>query len=79
MSSFTPAWLPTGIARKAVVPAAEPRHRAPEEPVAESLATQTGADVRPGRHAEPEWSRQLFDAVRDDDPFEWLGFTAPTG
>ena len=29
---------------------------------------------RRGRHAEPEWSRQMFDSLRDDDPFDWLGF-----
>ena len=29
---------------------------------------------RPGRHAEPVWSRELFDPARDVDPFEWLGF-----
>jgi hypothetical protein len=28
----------------------------------------------PGRHAEPEWSRELFDPRRDDDPLAWLGF-----
>jgi hypothetical protein len=30
----------------------------------------------PGRHAEPEWSREMFDATRDEDPFQWLGFSA---
>jgi hypothetical protein len=29
-----------------------------------------------GRHAESEWSRGLFDPRRDEDPFDWLGFTA---
>jgi hypothetical protein len=29
---------------------------------------------RPGRHAEPEWSREMFDSQRDEDPFDWLGF-----
>jgi hypothetical protein len=34
----------------------------------------TGDLDRHGRHAEPEWSRQLFDSLRDEDPFDWLGF-----
>jgi hypothetical protein len=29
-----------------------------------------------GRHAEPEWSRELYDPHRDEDPLDWLGFTA---
>jgi hypothetical protein len=30
---------------------------------------------RSGRHAEPEWSRELFDPERDEiDPLTWLGF-----
>jgi hypothetical protein len=73
------AWLPAAIARAAVVPPAAPaarpgRHAAPEASGRFELvaAEQTG----PGRHAEPEWSRQLFDARRDEDPFEWLGFSA---
>jgi hypothetical protein len=28
------------------------------------------------RHAETQWSREVFDPQRDEDPFEWLGFTA---
>ena len=50
------------------------RHFAPETPGSVRIvaAEQTG----PGRHAEPEWSRDLFDATRDEDPFEWLGFGA---
>jgi hypothetical protein len=31
---------------------------------------------RRGRHAEPEWSREMFDSLRDEDPFDWLGFAA---
>jgi hypothetical protein len=58
-ASSTPAWLPS------VVPAPRPRHRAP------------GADA-PGEGAEAgavsEWSRELFDPARDEDPFDWLGF-----
>ena len=77
MSSYSPAWLPPGIARKAVVPTAGPRHLAPEaESTAETAATEVAAHV--GRHAEPEWSRELFDPARDENPFDWLGFTDPT-
>ncbi len=37
--------------------------------------TAVAEAARTGRHAEPEWARGLFDPQRDDDPFEWLGFT----
>ena len=78
-SASSTAWLPVAIARAAVLPPSTPavraggRHSAPETPGAVEIvaAAQTGA----GRHAEPEWSRDLFDATRDEDPFEWLGFT----
>jgi hypothetical protein len=36
------------------------------------MATEIG---RPGRHAEPEWSREVFDSLRDEDPLDWLGFS----
>ena len=78
MTSFaSPAtWLPAAIARAAVVPAApgSARHSAPEAPglVEIVAAEQSGA----GRHAEPAESCKLFDAARDEDPFEWLGFSA---
>ena len=73
------AWLPAAIARAAVLTPSAPaaraggRHSAPEAPgVVEIVAADhTGR----GRHAEPEWSRELFDATRDEDPFEWLGFS----
>ena len=82
MTSFAiPAtWLPAAIARAAVLtpptPAARAggRHSAPETsgPLEIVAVEQTG----PGRHAEPQWSRGMFDAARDEDPFEWLGFGA---
>lgn len=74
----TAIWLPAAIARAAVVtPEAAPRvgrHAAPELPgVVEIVAAEK---VAPGRHAEPEWARESFDPRRDEDPFDWLGFTA---
>jgi hypothetical protein len=80
-SASSAGWLPVAIARAAVVPPAAPaapavhaggRHSAPETSGAVEIvaAGQTG----PGRHAEPEWSRDMYDAARDEDPFEWLGF-----
>jgi hypothetical protein len=40
------------------------------------MAAMTGdLDLdRRGLHAEPEWSREMFDSLRDEDPFDWLGF-----
>ena len=70
--------MPAAIARAAVVTpavhAVRPgRHSAPESPCpAEIVADQPV----PGRHAEPAWGRELFDPRRDEDPFEWLGFSA---
>ena len=82
MTSFAtpPTRLPAALARAAVVPPSAPvlhthgRHAAPETPGPLEIvgAQQAG----PGRHAEPEWSREAFDATRDEDPFEWLGFSA---
>lgn len=73
------AWLPAAIARAAVVTpavhAARPgRHSAPE--VSGHVEIVTPEQAHPGRHAEPEWSREFFDPTRDEDPFEWLGFSA---
>jgi hypothetical protein len=46
-------------------------------PVAIARAENVAAErTGPGRHAEPEWSRDMYDATRDEDPFEWLGFGA---
>ena len=72
-------WLPVAIARAAVVTpavhAVQPgRHCAPE--AAGIVEIVTPEQLRPGRHAEPAWSRELFDPARDEDPFEWLGFGA---
>ena len=82
MTSFaSPAiWLPAAIARAAVVPPSATaeivasRHSAPEAPGLVEIVA--GEQIGPGRHAEPAWSREMFDAARDEDPFEWLGFGA---
>ena len=80
MTSFasTATWLPAAIARAAVfsppAPIARSRHAAPEAPGLVEIVAEGQAG--PGRHAEPEWSRGMFDAARDEDPFEWLGFSA---
>jgi hypothetical protein len=74
------SWLPAAAVRAAVVtsPPAQRvptagRHSAPElGSVSDSMATEIG---RPGRHAEPEWSREVFDSLRDEDPLDWLGFS----
>ena len=56
---------------------AGPRHLAADDAV--SVATPEDL-ARTGRHAEPEWSRELHDPKRDDvDPFAWLGFADPVG
>jgi hypothetical protein len=79
-SSASPAgWLPAALVR---IPAARRpappvrthgRHSAPESPV-QAIATELDL-VRPGRHAEPAWTRELFDPARDEvDPLDWLGF-----
>lgn len=73
------AWLPVAIARAAVITPPAPtvpsggRHSAHE--ATGRLEIVAVEHVRPGRHAEPEWSREMFDAARDEDPFEWLGFS----
>jgi hypothetical protein len=54
---------------------AAPRHMAPNDGVVRIV--EAGPDLtRPGRHAEPEWSRLAFDAKRDEDAFDWLGFSS---
>jgi hypothetical protein len=83
MSSTTSraTWLPAAIARAAVVNTPNvrtgpggPRHLAAESPEAMRIATPEDF-THTGRHAEPEWSRQLHDPQRDEvDPFAWLGF-----
>jgi hypothetical protein len=85
-SASSPTWLPAAVARAAIVPpypysfplrTTGGRHSAPEfAAVLEAVATELDLSRR-GRHAEPEWSRQVFDPVRDEgDVFEWLGFIA---
>jgi hypothetical protein len=79
-SASAASWLPAAIARAAVLTPPAPavpaggRHFAPAAPARVEIVTADQAG--PGRHAEPEWSRELFDAARDEDPFEWLGFRA---
>ena len=81
MTSSSATWLPAAIVRAAVVtppPAqrvpAVGRHTAPERPGTVPVAAQDEL-ARTGRHAEPEWSRELFDPSRDEiDPLTWLGF-----
>jgi len=76
------SWLPAAIARAAVVstrPAqnvpSTGRHAAPEVPGAVRIATPEDL-LRTGRHAEPEWVRDLHDPQRDEvDSLSWLGFT----
>ena len=87
-SASSATWLPMAIARAAVVtplPHAVPagraggRHSAPEfAKVLEVVASEFDVD-RHGRHAEPEWARELFDSLRDDDPLDRLGFAADEG
>jgi hypothetical protein len=69
-ASFSAIWSPAAIARKAVLPADETLVAA----VAAPAETPAEAVPMTGRHREPEWSRELFDCTRDEDPFEWLGF-----
>jgi hypothetical protein len=68
------SWLPAGIARASVVSAppaqkvpGRGRHSAPEVPGTLRIATPQDL-LRSGRHAEPEWTRDLpvYDALRDE-------------
>jgi hypothetical protein len=70
--------LPDALTRTFGISATpSPRHLAPEDPNAEPRIVPAGPELpRVGRHAEPEWSRMAFDRKRDDDPFEWLGFSS---
>ena len=71
------AWLPAALARAAVVPQEAPAVRPGRHAAAEAsgrVEIVSPEQRRPGRHAEPAWSRELFDPARDEDPFEWLGF-----
>ena len=81
-ASFPAVWLPAGIARKAVQPAAGLRFTVAErdaeldtaafDTAAFDAADPDAADLDPP--TEPEWTDELFDPARDGDPFEWLGF-----
>jgi hypothetical protein len=79
-SASSAAWLPVALARATAGPAAPsaPRHLAPgteaeHEAVFAALAEHD--DTPRGRHAEPAWSRELFDPRRDGDALAWLGFS----
>lgn len=82
-STFPSRRLPAALLRRpAMSRTATPvrttgRHSAPESAdVADAAATDQDR-TRPGRHAEPDWVRQLFDPARDEvDPLDWLGFQA---
>lgn len=72
------AWLQATLVRPvhaAAAPVARGgRHRAPEEPGAVEMLTSEQIVAR-GRHAEPEWTREVHDPARDEiDALEWLGF-----
>jgi hypothetical protein len=80
-STVSPAaWVQAAIARSvhaSAAPTAGGRHRAPEQPGAVEYLTSAQIAAGPGRHAEPEWTREAFDPNRDDvDAFDWLGFEA---
>jgi hypothetical protein len=81
-SASSAAWLPAAVVRTAVVTAPPARtvptvgrHRAPVRlGQVESIATPEDM-MRTGRHAQPKWSRELWDPERNDvDAFGWLGF-----
>jgi hypothetical protein len=79
-TASTAIWLPAAIAHAAVVrpspTAVRPGGRHTAVDASGLLELVAPVQAGPGRHAEPEWSRQVFDAFRDEDPFEWLGFRA---
>lgn len=60
-------------------PSSAGRHRAPESIDVELRIADVVALEQPGRHAERAWVRELFDPRIDEDPFDWLGFSANTG
>ena len=79
-SASSASWLRAAIVRAAVVapPAARwvptsGRHGVPQFETMAAMADDVDFP-RPGRRAEPEWSREMFDSQRDEDPFDWLGF-----
>jgi hypothetical protein len=74
------AWVQATIGRSVhatAAPTTGGRHRAPETPDAVEYLTSEQIAAGPGRHAEPEWTREAFDPARDEvDAFGWLGFQA---
>lgn len=76
-STFPALRLPAALSRgRGSAVLASPRHLATEHPDAQVRIVPAGPELtRVGRHAEPQWSRLAFDGTRDDDPFEWLGFS----
>jgi hypothetical protein len=80
-STVSPAaWLQASISRSvhaSAAPTTGGRHRAPEVPGVVEFLTSEQIAAGPGRHAEPEWTREAFDPARDEvDAFDWLGFQA---
>jgi hypothetical protein len=78
-SSASPAaWLPAVSRAPAAPGPSGPRHLAPgteAEHEAVFAALAENDDTPRGRHAEPAWSRELFDPRRDGDALAWLGFS----
>jgi hypothetical protein len=50
------------------------RHGAARFACADAVAADPDLTPR-DEHTESDWSRQMFDSLRDADPFDWLGFT----
>jgi hypothetical protein len=79
-SATSATWLPTALARRAVLSPAPTtvttgRHVAPELPGLVRIAAPEDLS-RSGRHIESEWSRELHDPRRDEvDSLDWLGFS----
>ena len=69
------AWVQAALARSVHTAAASTtggRHRAPETTDAVEYLTSEQIAAGPGRHAEPEWTRESFDPARDvGDSFAW--------
>jgi hypothetical protein len=80
MSSAFPApWLNLAHATHAAAQTVSTggRHRAPETPDEFELLTSEQIAGGGGRHAEGEWTREVFDPARDEiGAFDWLGFEA---
>ena len=70
MTSSSSSVRPWAQATRAA--SSDPRHRAPE--AAYGAPVEAVAFSPSGRHAGPEWDRELYDPGFDADPFDWLGF-----